>query len=390
MRIKLFTVWSVLVLMVSACSVHAQSIAVRTTNNLSFLAGSLGADRLGSAKLGYLDSNVLLQVIDSNVNNYKVQLSKYHSAFIAKEDVKRDTAFYAKPWYLMNNIRAVGGTNCYDSIMINLDEKLPYTSYMEINPARIIIDIFGVQSNTNWITQKTTTLSAIKNIFHLQQEDDKVRVVVELTHLQHWGYTIYYLGNTLVVLVKHQPQLLKPHAITVAIDAGHGGSNTGATGITSKVVEKDYTLLFAKELEKYLASKNVHVIMTRHSDSSFGNTDRVKWLQLQHPDLLISLHLNSSAADTVHGTGTFYKHIGFRPLSQAVLKRMLDIGMSEYANVGNFNFLLNAPTDFPNVLLEIAFLSNRADEQKIIDPNFNTQVARQIYLAIADFLKEAE
>lgn len=383
-------VLALLAFMISSFQVQSQSIPVRTTNSLSFLAGSLGVDRLGSAKLGYLDSNILLQVIDSNVNIYKVQLSKNHSAFIAKEDVRKDTQFYAKPWYLMNNIRAVGGANCYDSLMINLDEQLPYTSYMEINPARIIIDIYGVQSNTNWITQQTTTLREIKNIYHLQQEDDKVRVIVELTHFQHWGYTMYYRGKTLVVLVKHQPEVLKPHAITIAIDAGHGGSNTGAAGITTKVLEKEYTLLFAKELEKYLASKNVHVIMTRQSDSSFGNTDRVKWLQTQHPDLLISLHFNSSAVDTVQGTGTFYKYIGFRPLSQAVLKRMLDIGMQEYANVGNFNFLLNTPTEFPNVLLEIAFLSNKTDEQKIIDPTFRTKVVRQIYLAIADFLKQSE
>ncbi len=377
--------WTVL-----SFQVMSQSIAVRTNNSISFIAGSLGSDRLGSAKLGYLDSNVLLQVIDSNVNSYKVQLSKFHSAFIAKEDVRRDTQFYAKPWYLMNNMRAVGGYDCYDSLLINLEEQLPYTSYMEINPARIIIYIYGVQSNTNWITQQTTTLGEIKNIYHLQEEDDKVRVVVELKHLQHWGYTIYYRGKTLVILVKHQPQLLKPHAITVAIDAGHGGSNIGAAGIITKVVEKDYTLLFAKELEKYLIAKNVQVIMTRNGDTSFGNTDRVKWLQKKHPDLLISLHFNSSATDTVQGTGTFYKYIGFRPLSQALLKRMLDIGMNEYANVGNFNFLLNAPTDFPNVLLEIAFLSNKTDEQKIIDPTFRTQVVRQIYLAIADFLKQSE
>lgn len=350
----------------------------------------MGSDRLGSAKLGYLDSNVLLQVVDSNVSLYKIQLSKYHSAFIAKEDVKKDSQFFPRPWYLMNNWRALGGTECYDSLMISLDERLPYTSYMDINPSRIIIDVYGAQSNTNWITQQTTTLREIKNLYYLQEEDDKVRVVVELKHQQHWGYQIYYRDKTLILLVKQQPQVLKPHGITVAIDAGHGGSNKGAAGVTTNILEKTYTLLFAKELEEYLQARDVNVIMTRRSDSSFGNTERVLWLQERKPDILISLHFNSSGVDSVQGTGTFYKYIGFRPLSQAILNRMLSIGMKEYANVGNFNFLLNAPTEFPNLLLEIAFLSNKEDEQKIINPHFRQQVAKQIYLGIADFLKQSE
>ena len=127
--------------------------------------------------------------------------------------------------------------------------------------------------------------------------------------------------------------------------------------------------------------------MTRDSDTTFDNKDRILFLQQQQPDLLISLHFNSSANQQVRGVSTYYKHIGFRPLTQFVLTRMLELNLNEFGNIGHFNFALNAPTDFPNCLVEIAFLSNEEDERRIVNPAFKTSVAQKIYTGINDWLK---
>lgn len=127
--------------------------------------------------------------------------------------------------------------------------------------------------------------------------------------------------------------------------------------------------------------------MTRTSDTNINNVDRVLLLQAAMPDLLISLHFNSSSNANVKGASTYYKHIGFRPLTTALLNRLLQLDISEFGNVGNFNFTLNAPTDFPNSLVEIAFLSNSDDEKKILDPRFQNAVAKKIYKGIKDWLK---
>jgi len=127
--------------------------------------------------------------------------------------------------------------------------------------------------------------------------------------------------------------------------------------------------------------------MTRTNDTSFDNKDRILWLQEQNPDFLISLHLNSSAKEEINGVSTYYKHIGYRPLTQAILNRMLELKLTEFGNIGHFNFALNAPTDFPNCLVEIAFLSNEEDEKKIVKPAFHIQVAQKIQLGITDWLK---
>src|SRR5690606_15913915 len=60
---------------------------VKTTDSLPFLNYGLGQDRLGGAKMTFLDSGVVLKVIDSSGRNYKVQLSNQHTAFIEKKHV---------------------------------------------------------------------------------------------------------------------------------------------------------------------------------------------------------------------------------------------------------------------------------------------------------------
>jgi N-acetylmuramoyl-L-alanine amidase len=55
--------------------------------------------------------------------------------------------------------------------------------------------------------------------------------------------------------------------------------------------------------------------------------------------------------------------------------------------VGNFNFSLNGPTEYPNCLVEVAFLSNRSDEKRILDPKFRQAVATKIIAGIENFLK---
>ena len=358
----------------------------RTTGKLPALSYGMGDDRLGGAKLGYIDTNVLLKIVDSTKEMYTVQLSKWHSALIEKQYVKPDSSSpIKKPYYLTGSFISKGDS-LFDYVNIYMDEKLPYKSWMEINPSKIMIDIYGVQSNTNWITQ-LSSLKEVKNVYYNQVEDDIVRVTIELKHTQHWGYSISYKEKLLSIRIKRQPTKLDIRKMTIAIDAGHGGSNTGTGGIKLKASEKEQTLLFAQALEKSLKSLGVkHIIMTRQTDTSFDNKDRILWLQQQNPDFEISLHLNSSSKETVKGVSTYYKHIGFRPLTTSILKRMLELKLDEFGNIGNFNFALNAPTDFPNCLVEIAFLSNIEDEKRIVKPIFHNQVAGKIQLGIMDWL----
>jgi N-acetylmuramoyl-L-alanine amidase len=365
----------------------------RTAGKLPALAYGLGEDRLGGAKMGYLDTSVLLKVVDTAKSMFQVQLSKNRFAYIDKQFIVVDTNALDKsltPFPYTSGSILAKGDSLFDYVSIRLPEKLPYQSWMDINPSKIIIEIFGVAANTNWITQ-LSSLQEVKNVYYHQVDDDILRITVELHHKQHWGYALNYSAKGLELMVRRPPQNLDLNSMVIAIDAGHGGSNVGADGIRTKVKEKNLTLLFAKALEQHLRDAGVEkIIMTRNSDSSFENKDRILWLQAQLPHVLISLHLNSSGSPLISGTSTYYKHIGFRPLTQSILNRMLELGLNEFGNIGNFNFALSQPTEFPNCLVEIAFLSNLDDEQKIINPNFQKDVAKKIHAGLQDWIKRVE
>ncbi len=364
----------------------------RTTGKLPYMEYGIGDDRLGGAKMGLLDSNVLVKVVDSFHTQYKIQLSKYHSAYIAKANVTLVVKLpvIAQPHnpHLSSHIRVYGDDD-YDYVDIGLDERMPYHAVQEIEPSRVVLDIFGVTSNTNWIMQMRTA-KEIKNTWYEQAEDDVLRVVIELKHQQHWGFTPSYdsAGKKLTLRIKRQPASLDIRKLRIAIDPGHGGDNIGANGMGG-ALEKAYTLLIAEELEKILKRAKVkQVFMTRDKDTSLSMPERVFMLRQFAPDLLVSIHLNSSETDTVRGVSTYYRYIGFRPLSVAILNQMLTLGLKEYGNVGNFNFALNGPTDYPNALVEAAFLSNPEDEKKILSPKFRKVMAQKIYLGIQDWLKQ--
>lgn len=361
---------------------------VITKGRLAHLEYGLGEDRLGGAKIGYLDSNIVLKITGKVGSHYRVQLSKTRTAYIPDELVEKLPAGTFTPESLTTNWN-VYGDDKYDYVKVGLFARLPYQSFQLTDPSRIVVDIFGATNNTNWITQ-LQTVKEIKNVYYEQKEDDVFRVIIELKHAQHWGHQLYYSGNTLVIKVKQQPVDLSLKNLTIAVDAGHGGTNNGAVGATG-VYEKELTLAVALKLQKSLEKQGAKVIMTRIKETFFDNKERILFYRDSMPDMLISIHLNSSEDPfRTGGTSAYYRYVGFRNLSLDIYKRMLELGLKEYGNTGSFNFMLNSPIEYPNALVETLFLSNLEEEMKILDPAFQQEMADKIVSGMKDFLESCK
>lgn len=364
---------------------------VATVGALPFLEYGPGDDRLGGAKMTYLDSNIRLEVLDSMMNDYVVRLSRNHRAFIAKSNVRNAAKPNLGP-YVLSGSWKVFGDDRSDYVSVSLPARVPYRSLMQTDPSRIVVDLFGVTSNTNWVT-RLSSAKYIDKAWYEQVEDDVMRVYIQLEGTRHWGYSVAYdsMGSRLVVRVKRPPASSDVRRLRIAIDAGHGGRNTGASGVRTGILEKDYTLLMAKRLESELKRKgNRNLFMTRHTDTTLDMPERIRMLRDWDPDLLVSIHLNSSSKDSIKGTSAYHRHIGFAPLSESILKRMLELGLAEFGQVGHFNFALSGPTDYPNCLVEVAFLSNPEDERRILDPRFHRDVARKIVEGLRDWLRSRD
>jgi len=362
-------------------------IAGVTQGPLPYLKYGPGIDRLGGAKMTYLDTTILLQVVDSLSEDYIVRLTKNLHAFVPKENVK-PRCDLAKKAYSLTSSFGVYGDEKQDFVTIGLEERLPYQSLQLVDPSRIVVDIYGATGNTNWITQLKSARE-VANVYHEQLEDHLFRVTIQLRHKQNWGYSIYYKNNTLVVRINRPPEKCYLSRLKIAIDAGHGGSNTGARGIKTGIEEKKRNLEIAKYLEKELKRKGAEVFMTRTEDTDVSMLERTLLLREAKPDLLISIHHNASSNRNAKGVSTYYRYLGFKPLTVAIQERMLDLGLNDFGNIGSFNFSLNGPTEYPNCLVEVAFMSNEADEKRINDPRFQKDVAKKIRQGINDWLKMA-
>ncbi len=355
-----------------------------TKGRLAHLLYGLGEDRLGGAKIGYIDSMIPLKIIGKVGDNYKVALTQYRSAYIPEDVITlapRGTfagASLTERWQVF-------GDSAYDYVTVGLASKLAYQSIQELEPSRIIVDVFGATNNTNWITQ-LQNCKEIKNVTYDQLQNDIFRVTIYLKHKQHWGHSIYYKGNLLTIKIKQQPASLALKNLVIAVDAGHGGSNTGAGGPTGSS-EKELTLAISLKLQQTLQNEGAKVIMTRTAEKFVDNKDRILLFRDNRPDLLISIHLNSSG-DPIKsgGTSSLYKYIGFKNLSACINKRMLKLGLREYGNIGAFNFMLNSPTEYPNALVETLFLSNPAEEALVLDPDFQQKMADAMVAGLKDFL----
>jgi N-acetylmuramoyl-L-alanine amidase len=215
----------------------------------------------------------------------------------------------------------------------------------------------------------------------------------------------------------------------IAIDAGHGGIDTGATGAASKTAEKDITLAFAKVLyEKLGKQAGIRAVMTRDTDRFLSLSERVVIARQKGAQLLISLHADTLRQSDIRGATVYTisdkasDHMAAQlaerenfsdtlggvamPAETAEVNDiLLDLTRREtqafsislaQAVVGSFEgqiSLINNPhrhagfrvlqaPDMPSILLELGFLSNKDDEKLLLDPAWRDKVADLLVEAI--------
>ena len=365
------------------------------TGRRPYLNVGRGSDRLGGAKLGYLQQGVRVIVAGKMGRQYRVRLTESMEAWLPEEFATLLPNETPLPQSLTGSI-SVSGTDKEDIVTVGLTQRLPYTSEQQINPAAVIVDLYGATSNTNWITQHLSA-AGIQSVSWEQVAAAHFRLTILLAHPNHWGYDIgYENGSNLRMRVKRPPILASADSVlkgmTIVVDAGHGGENEGALGATG-AKEMNLTLAIAGHIAKVLSEKGAASLMTRSDSTGWTMTDRTEKILTSDARLLVSIHCNSVGFATdperIKGTASFYRYVGFKPLANAVYVKMLELGFEQFGVVGSFNFALNAPTQLPNVLVETAFLSNPEDEIKLIDDDFQRRMAEKIVEGLEDFVKTA-
>ena len=177
--------------------------------------------------------------------------------------------------------------------------------------------------------------------------------------------------------------------ILIALDAGHGGSDNGASAGSRR--EKDDNLRLALETIPQLKVQGFQVICTRTNDAFVPLADRAKLANEKDADLFISLHRAyfPTSSDEAYGVAGFIHATASLESSgkaaHLILSALEDAGVQRITGISRGNHAVLRRAEMPAFLLELGFLSNETDN-RLFDENL-TAYARAIAKGASSFFE---
>jgi N-acetylmuramoyl-L-alanine amidase/type II secretory pathway predicted ATPase ExeA len=352
-------------------------------------------------------------------------------------------------------------------IVVMLDAAVRYDSARISGPERIYFDLHGARLDSS-VPQKMVPAGdgLLKWVRAAQNTDDVVRLVLDAGKAKDYSAQLLSDPYRLMIDVSAQalgaakgstsseaaaqenaanvspeaaashanrlslPQALGLKISRIAIDPGHGGSDTGAMG-PHGLMEKNLCLDVALRLGRLIQQDipGAEVIYTRTTDKFVSLEDRTAIANRAHADLFISIHANSSDSPSARGVETYYLSLLASPESMRLAARENALAQSslhdlpelvqkiarnakiaeskvlagdvqsalatrlELVSRGETNrgvkrapFVVLTGANMPAVLSEISFISNASDESLLLESSQRQRVAESLYRGIAAYL----
>ena len=323
----------------------------------------------------------------------------------------------------------------YVRLVFDLDGIADHSIFALQGPDRVVLDVKNAKMHHGMV-DRVQANSLIRSIRSGVRNDKDLRVVFDLSEevsprsflLAPSGKS----GHRLVIDLHDKKDKTKKvktaskRDVIIAIDAGHGGRDPGATG-KSGTHEKTVTLQIAKRLEKDInAQRGMKAVLVRKNDRYMRLRDRIGKARDNHADMMISLHADSfpdprargssiyalsvdgatsetarmlaekeNAADILFGDvnlaveDQMVKEVLFDLSLTGTIESSLDIGGEILGQLKSVNrvhkkqvqqagfAVLKAP-NIPSVLLETAFISNPREEKNLRSAAHQKKVSKAI------------
>jgi N-acetylmuramoyl-L-alanine amidase len=232
----------------------------------------------------------------------------------------------------------------------------------------------------------------------------------------------------------HTVQAKPASAFIVAIDAGHGGKDTGAIG-PSGVREKDVVLAIARKLAGLIrAEPGLRAVMVRSGDQFVDLRHRAEIARKARADLFVSLHADAYESNDVRGSSVFTlsdhgasseaarwladsenaplvggvklkdkdktlasvlvdlsKNATLEASDKAAAKVLRELRKDfqvHHQDVQKAGFVVLKSLDVPSMLIETAFISNPEEERNLQSPRHQEQIARAVFNGIRAYFAE--
>ncbi|WEX78659.1 N-acetylmuramoyl-L-alanine amidase [Sinorhizobium numidicum] len=373
----------------------------------------------------------------------------------------------AEPAPLLAFGARIAGDDARTRLVIEFDRKPEFSIHYVANPPRVIVDLpetsFGLKPESleprglfdairyggmgAGASRLVLSAKGPTEVTHAEvksEEDGKgFRLVLDAARIdqarfdellgeQRWTGTVRAVKTDRPVIAP----VKKPGAFVIAVDAGHGGIDTGAIGSLTKTEEKHVTLAFAKELVATLNRQSgIEAFLTRDQDQFLSLPQRVQIARQRSANLFISIHADTLKQKDIRGATVYTisdkasdnlaadlaarenlsDEIAGVPLESEpaeVADILIDLTRRETqafsvnlarSVVSSFEGqikLINNPhrhagfrvlqaPDVPSILLEIGFMSNKDDEKQLLDPEWRKKVSELLAVAVQRYRQTA-
>ena len=329
----------------------------------------------------------------------------------------------------------------YIRLVFDLDKSAEHSIFSLHAPERVVLDIKQANMSHGMVDQVQAN-SLIRGIRSGVRNNSDLRVVFDLDKevtprsflLAPSGQS----GHRLVLDLYDKKQAAKAinskkRNVIIAIDAGHGGKDPGATG-RSGTHEKLVTLQIAKRLEKSInQQRGMQAVLIRKNDRFMQLRDRIHKARDHHADMMISLHADSfpdprargssvyalsvdgassetarmlaekeNAADLLFGdvnlavddqmvkevlfdlslTGTIESSID---IGSEILKQIKTVNRVHKKKVQQAGFAVLKAPNIPSILIETAFISNPREEKNLRSSTHQKKVAKAITRGVGKY-----
>ena len=192
---------------------------------------------------------------------------------------------------------------------------------------------------------------------------------------------------------------------SIFLDPGHGGSDPGA--ISGGVREKDLTLSVYNKVSSKLASLGYTVLTSRNVDKDVDLVDRADQANKANADMLLSIHFNAGGRGIARGIETYYYQATAdrvpkinkenhnnperlersRKLANKVQQNLLYQTGANDRGVKRASFTVLRETSIPSILVELGFIDNPEERNKIKTNEYQERLANGIVDGIVEYYK---
>ena len=333
-------------------------------------------------------------------------------------------------------------------VVFELSNYVQHNLFSLTDPRRLVIDIESAVLNTD-LEAVDLKQSPILKIRSGIRDGTDLRVVFDLAgDVRPTSFSlepVWQYGDRLVVdlhlpepqkQVQEDPFEQELRDVIIAIDAGHGGDDPGATGYAG-IYEKDVVLSIATLLNNLFQSMpGYRSVMIRNGDYYVELRRRTLIARENHADVFLSIHADAFRSSSVSGVSVYalsdkgatsetarilaekenetdliggvsikdkdemLLHVVLDFASAASLSASLEIGGKILGQISQFNklhkrrveqgsFVVLKSPEIPSLLIETGFISNPEEGKKLASRQHQQYIANGIYEGVRQYMEDS-